>query len=123
MDYEFYHDDKNEPFAEFSMGHEAIARWINQEIGNNQDKATALLNTIEQLNSGKLPKYEQRGKELKLRIKNSEVSIIDCIDNHHDKLDEDLRNGTSFYGQETNSECGLEDFKAALESWLEYITE
>ncbi|TEW56664.1 UPF0231 family protein [Psychromonas sp. RZ22] len=120
MEFDFKKDYFSDKAAvKLSMGHEAFGTWLEQE-GQKKEWVEALLVTIEQLQKREIADYKLVGSEFCLYLNIEEAKII----NHslHD-LDSDLEdaNDLSFYDQEIQAECGLEDFLNLIESWLAFI--
>lgn len=117
MEYEFTKDAGGTPVADFSMGHEAVARWLTDELGSNPQRCMKLLEQIENIENGRGASYTQLGANFELNITGDDVIVT-----AHD-IDEDteFEKNTSLYELESNSECGLIDFKEAVQSWLLFI--
>lgn len=114
-----------QPEAKFSMGHEAVGRWLTEELKGNRDSIESLLNTISKVENGEISNESIEGKEFILRIDRDEVEIIAltldgdiCSDSD---IQDDIPEDTNLYNEEMRSECGLPDFKYAVESWLVFI--
>ncbi|NRB39165.1 MAG: YacL family protein [Pseudomonadales bacterium] len=123
MDYQFKLDMYGQPYAEFSMGHEAIGHWFNEELGNNLQKIDALLQTLQQLEDFKLNQKECYGVNFTLKLDREEVEIIAGALEEVFDPDEEPPEGTEFYDQESQTGCGMQDFKQALHSWKHYINQ
>ena len=113
MDYEFRYNSQNLPVAEFSMGHEAIGRWITDELGDSIAKIQELLSVIEQIENAQLAQKTIFGRELTLSLSQEDVEITAAYD-----TDEELPEDTSLSEDELTASCGLPDFKQAVEEWL-----
>lgn len=121
MDYLFTRDLNAHPFAEFSMGAEAMGHWFNEELGCDKNKISQLLHIISQLQCKQLTSYKLKGKEYLLQLDSEEAEITSkWLAN---EAPEDLPEGTELYDQESIAGCGLEDFKHILESWQNFISE
>ena len=106
--------------VKLSMGAEAPGIWLDQE-GQNTQWVGQLIDKIALLQARKLTEYTLAGDEFNLLLTQSEA----CVTNHRlyeeDALmefEEDL----SFYDQEIEANCGLEDLLHLLEEWKEFIT-
>ncbi|MDO6421816.1 YacL family protein [Saccharophagus degradans] len=118
MEYEFNKDLGGSPVATFSMGHEAIGRWLTDELASNTQRITSLLSHIEQIELGHKASLTLHGSEFELHIAGDEVSVkAHAIDD-----DIEFKKNISLYELESNAECGLTDFKEALQSWLQFVT-
>lgn len=101
------------------MGHEAVGRWLSDELGKNLGRAEALLETITQIEQGQIGFREIIGSELKLNLSlnNVEIEALTTCEISDTALQED----NSLYESESFSECGLLDFKNVLLSWIDFI--
>lgn len=119
MDFQFKKDILGQPVASFSMGHEAIGRWLTDELGSNLIHTQNLIDLIIKVEQSEIGFREITGSELQLTlsINGVEVSTLDSEYDLQDELTEDA----SLYECESFSECGLLDFKQSVQSWLEYI--
>ena len=145
MDYHFTTDIYGQAEAKFSMGHEAIGRWLTEELGSNRDKVSTLITVVENIMAGKLRRHQQQGFEFLLSIDYADVNISranDCANDtglghigEHGLADDDfdthngleshdgdaLDDGQHSYDAEHQASCGLEDFYRALTSWQEFL--
>lgn len=119
MDYEFSFDEYDKPVAEFSMGHEAMGSWFSDELGSNQQRIEELIEIIDQLINRRIEQRLIEGTEYQLRL-NQEDAEVRALSLDID-IDEELPENTNLYDEESFSECGLEDFQQALQSWQEFI--
>ncbi len=120
MEFDFkkdYFSDK--ATVKLSMGHEAFGTWLEQE-GQKKSWVEALLTVIGQLQRREMTEYKLVGDEFALDL-NTEEAIISNHSLHQSESDLEDANDLSFYDQEIQAECGLEDFLNLLESWLEFI--
>ncbi len=127
MDFKFFTNEQQQPEAKFSMGHEAIGRWLTEELGVSRDSIEALLQTITKIEKNDIQKKSIEGKEFILRIDRDEVEIIalalDGDTSSDADMQDDIPEDTNLYNEEMRSECGLPDFKYAVESWLVFIAQ
>ena len=131
MDFVFRKNIDGQPTAKFSMEHEAIGRWLTEEISNNKSKIMKILTLIEQFEQGSIAFKEIIGTEFQLSISHIGVEIkalnleADYMDNFNNNEfsgnDDDRSEDAELYDKESYAECGLLDFKIALLSWQKYI--
>ena len=131
MDFKFRKNIDGQPTAKFSMEHEAIGRWLTEEIGNNKSKIVQILTLIEQFEQGSIAFKEIIGTEFQLSISHIGVEIkalnleADYMDNFNNNEfsgnDDDRSEDAELYDKESYAECCLHDFKIALLSWQECI--
>ncbi len=120
MEFDFKKDYFSEKATvKLSMGHEAFGTWLEQE-GQKKDWVAALITVIEQLQQREITEYKSIGSEFCLYLNTEEASIINHS-LHQSESDLEDANDLSFYDQEIQAECGLEDFLNLLESWLDFI--
>lgn len=120
MDYDFTFDEYDKPIAEFSMGHEAIGSWFNDELGTNQQRIEELVDILEQLVSHRIQQRQVDGTEYQLRMNQEDVEVR-ALSLGMEVDDEELPENTNLYDNESYAECGLEDFQQVLISWQEFI--
>jgi len=120
MEFDFkkdYFSDKAK--VKVSMGHEAFGLWLEQE-GQKRDWVQALLDNLTLLQHTERNEYHLIGSEFSLFVTREEAKItnhsLQNIDPDEMALDE-----LSFYDQEIQAECGLEDFINFIEAWLAFI--
>lgn len=118
MEFEFKKDIYGRPFAKFSMGHEVIGRYFSDEL-NCSNQINKLIKIIDEIESGKRFYKELRSFEYQLSFNPAGLEIFDL--SLEADFDEELPVDCDFYDQESQAECGLEDFKLALTSWLGFI--
>ena len=121
MDYEFSLDEYDRPIAEFSMGFEALGRWLSEELGNDQLLIEELLDIIQQLEQQRVNDRLLFGENFQLAINQHEVTVTALA------LDgepaQELPEDTRLYDDELYASCGLPDFKQALLSWQVFVGE
>lgn len=117
MDYEFLRDTTGQVIVKFSMGHEAIGHWLNDEVKDDM----ALLADVERRLlslSGSLAQWQHIGHEYTLLIDAEEVMVrangisVEC---------DDLEEGLSYYDEESLSLCGSDDFLLMLKRYRQVI--
>ena len=120
MDYQFKKDLFGQPIAKFSMGHEAIGRWLSDELSNNQAAIQHLIDLVTQIESGHVGFREFNGAELHLTVSLTGVEINPLGDDFLE--DDSILQDNSLYEGESVAECGLSDFKEVLLSWREFVS-
>ena len=105
--------------VKLSMGHEAFGIWLEQE-GQQKEWVAPILQVIKQLQQREIKEYKLIGSEFCLYMNIEEVSVINHSLHDSDSTEE-TENDLSFYDQEIQAECGLEDFLNLMESWLAFI--
>lgn len=117
MEYEFRRDVADRVVAEFSMGHEAVGHWLNEEIKGD----LAILERVEQtaaaLKGGERD-WQLEGHEYSLWMDGEEVMIrANQLAFNNDELEE----GMSYYDEESLSLCGVEDFLHMLQRYRTFV--
>nr|WP_281647398.1 YacL family protein [Parendozoicomonas sp. Alg238-R29] len=122
MEFEFRRDVTGELAASFSMGHEAIAAWLLEEVGSRKAVLPDLYSAISQLQNCERWEYLRDGQEYNLRLTRSEAEICNAqIDFEADDIDADQCEGLGFYDDEARSSCGLDDFLNMLQEWERFV--
>lgn len=123
MEYEFIHDSfTGSASARFSMEHEIMGPWLEVEVGKNIEKISILLDVIANVKDRKQSDITIVGMEYTLIFSEDSVKIIansqfDDIDiDQGVECEEDLN--TDY---DSSAECGIEDFKAFLDNWSNFI--
>ncbi|QIZ77853.1 YacL family protein [Ferrimonas lipolytica] len=117
MEFEFRRELGGQAQLELSMGHEAIARFINDELGDSHSVKQLLAQLAQGEFSAHKP-FTFEGREQTLVILDGEVEVKDHRLHQHEELDDpDL----SLYDAESEACCGLDDFEHLLHSWLEFL--
>lgn len=127
MDYEFFTDEQGIPVAQFSMDHEAIGSWFTNEIGTDKKRLQELFALIEKHEQQHFKKSHMSGKDLQLEI-DQEIVEITAINDFYDRdqnqdEEESSPDSTDLFDAINRADCGLMDFKDALLSWQEFISE
>ncbi|RXJ72463.1 hypothetical protein CS022_15470 [Veronia nyctiphanis] len=127
MDYEFRRNTLDGSFhAELSMGHEALGRWLVDEVSTNLEEISEVLSASQHISvSG--GEWQRAGKELHLTLSREEAlvqtnavverELSSEISNDSHEQGDDLRD----YDEESVSLCGLEDFNQVLNAWQDFI--
>ncbi|WED22256.1 YacL family protein [Vibrio sp. JC009] len=100
-----------------SMGHEVVARWLEEELTADKEKINALLETVAELKTGLSGEVTLRGKEISAYLSSDDVIIQENVLSY----DSDEESEFDFYDSESTSACGLEDFEELLKSFLEFL--
>ena len=120
MDYEFRRNTFDDTFyAEFSMGHEALGRWLIDEIGTDEKALNCLIAQTQQI-------IENRGEVLltgrayHLSLTQEEAliqanTVFDDADLETEEQDLHL------YEEESVALCGIDDFLDVLLAWRDFI--
>lgn len=119
MEYEFVRDITGQVKTTFSMGHEALGHWLNDEVDGN----CQLLDQVENYlrhggNSHSREPWQHIGHEYTLWTDGEEVLIrANDLSFVNDELDE----GMSYYDEESLSLCGSEDFLEVVKHYREFL--
>jgi uncharacterized protein YacL (UPF0231 family) len=116
MDHEFCYDESGELVVRLDMGQEVTALWLNTEIIPKRDMAFALLDLINDLESGTFNEKLLATPTFEVMFSAGEVNITRLTSDSDDDFDEDAGLST----MELTSGCGLEDLKAVVESWIQF---
>ncbi|GKX56311.1 UPF0231 protein [Leminorella grimontii] len=117
MDYEFTLDITGQVVARFSMDHEAIGHWLNEEAKGN----VALLDEVEAAVKGvrgSERQWQRVGHEYTLWLDAEEVIVrANQLELESDELEE----GMFYYDEESMSCCGVEDFLRVLADYRAFL--
>ncbi len=122
MEYEFQRNTLTGALvADFSVGQEVLGFWFVEELGECSEKYDAICQSIEQLQLNQLKNWQLVGKALSIELDGEEVRVFanDLENGEEVELEEAL----SLYDGESETFCGLEDFRVALESWRVFLTD
>ena len=119
MDYTFYRDIVGQVRAKFSMGHEVIGHWLNEEISSNLTLITSIEMAAKQLEKTE-NEWQLVGHEYRLTMTQQDVIIqANQLDFSQDEKVEDFQ----YYDEESIAVCGLTDFLLMLQQYQRFITE
>lgn len=119
MEYQFFQDITGEISAKFSMDHEAIGHWLNEEVKGD----LSLLDEIEAnyaLIKGSEKQWELIGHEYTLLLDDEEVMIRA---NQLAFETEGLEEGMSYYDNESVAFCGIDDLISMLNEYRRFVLE
>lgn len=120
MDYEFRRNSLDGSYhVTFSMGHEAIGRWLLDELTTDSQRIERLLSALEDQKKPGTEELQWRGKVFTLTANREEVLIQAnaLLQGGEDIEEPDL----ALYEEESISVCGLEDFTEVIEAWRDFI--
>lgn len=120
MEFEFVRNTlMGEYYVKCSMGHEIVGRWLQEEIGKDEQKIAQVEQLIDQALSAPQQEHTLLGKEITLSILGDEVMVQENVLLHGEELDADSE--YDFYDCESTASCGLEDFSLAIEQWKRFL--
>ncbi|MDC9588120.1 YacL family protein [Xenorhabdus sp. XENO-10] len=117
MEYEFMQDITGQVTTSFSMDHEAIGHWLNEEVKDDLsilDKITVALQEIK----GSERQWQLSGHEYTLLMSEDEIMIRA---NQLQFDTEVIEEGMSYYDNESLAFCGTDDFIDMLADYREFI--
>ncbi|MDO6706474.1 YacL family protein [Photobacterium sp. 1_MG-2023] len=119
MDYEFKKNMLDGSYhVVFSMGHEALGRWLIEEVQDDEAKIALILNQLGAL-KGTMTEWQLIGEEMTLSLQDNEaiVQANYLFFSTEDEMEEDM----SHYDDEAMSLCGFEDLEQVLHAWRAFI--
>lgn len=119
MDYQFFQDITGEISAKFSMDHEAIGYWLNEEVKGDLSLLEDIENSYESV-KGSEKQWELIGHEYTLFLDEEEVMIKA---NQLAFETEGLEEGMSYYDNESVAFCGIDDFLSMLNEYRRFFLE
>ncbi|WP_446470735.1 YacL family protein [Xenorhabdus stockiae] len=117
MEYEFMQDVTGQVTARFSMDHEAIGHWLNEEVKDDLsilDKITSALIEIK----GSARQWQLNGHEYTLLMSEEEIMIRA---NQLQFDTEEMEEGMSYYDNESLAFCGTDDFIDMLANYRDFV--
>ncbi|CDL83704.1 YacL family protein [Xenorhabdus szentirmaii] len=106
MEYEFMQDVTGQVTTSFSMDHEAIGHWLNEEIKSDLSKLDQIVSALEKL-KGSERQWQLIGHEYTLFMSEDEIMIRA---NQLQFDTEMIEEGMSYYDNESLAFCGTDDF-------------
>ncbi|MEI8634233.1 YacL family protein [Vibrio sp. PP-XX7] len=120
MDYEFKKNAlEGGYYCQCSMGHEIVGRWLQDEIGQSQEKINQIFELIRCARQQVTQEHQWLGKEISLVMCGDEVTVQDNAMAYQDVPDNP--EAFEFYDSESISCCGLEDFERLMIQWQTFI--
>ncbi|EQC00949.1 YacL family protein [Photorhabdus temperata] len=117
MDYEFLLGVTGQVTSRFSMDHEAIGQWLNEEVKGDLtvlDKITTALAEIK----GSERQWQLVGHEYTLLMDDEEVMVrANQLEFETDEMEE----GMNYYDNESLAFCGTKDFIDMLSDYRDFI--
>ncbi|WP_117233683.1 YacL family protein [Vibrio maerlii] len=107
-------------YVKCSMGHEIVARWLQEEVGKELTKIDQVLAIIDQAKQNPMEEVRLEGKEISLSIHQFDVIVEENVLGHEQELGD---SEFDFYDSESTASCGLEDFLTMMEQWHQFITQ
>ncbi len=104
----------------FSMGHEAMGRWLLDELGTELSHVERYLETLHQLDS----EQQWHGHTFTLTANQDEVVVMAnaMLQTPSDEAEATLSaQALTFYDQESCAACGYDDFIEMLEAYRDFI--
>ncbi|MDD1791964.1 YacL family protein [Enterovibrio makurazakiensis] len=120
MDYEFRRNTLDDSFhAELPMGHEALGRWLIDELGTDHAEIDNVLNHLQAV-MAQGGEWNRAGKVFHLQLTQEEalVQANVLIEGYDEEMPE---NDLHTYEEESMSLCGPEDLAVLLEAWQDFI--
>ncbi|WP_283129993.1 YacL family protein [Enterovibrio norvegicus] len=120
MDYEFRRNTLDDSFhAELSMGHEALGRWLVDELGTDHAEIDNVLRNLQDvMQQG--GEWNRPGKVFHLQLTQEEalVQANALLEGRDEEMPEQDFHA---YEEESVSLCGPEDLMVLLEAWQDFI--
>ncbi|MRI32771.1 hypothetical protein EOPP23_07215 [Endozoicomonas sp. OPT23] len=119
MEYRFQRDYLGNPVAKLSSEHEALGRWLNDEVATNTGLIERLLAIISDLEARNKLEFQLEGHDFNITLTrdSAEASARLLETEMMDDFGEDM----DYYDSESSGQCGLDDFKHLLLAWQDYI--
>ncbi|OEE34409.1 YacL family protein [Vibrio ordalii] len=120
MDYEFKKNTLDGSYyCSFSMGHEIIGRWLQEEISNDLPKIDQVIALMAASKRAFNQEQTLEGQEIRVMILADEVTVQANVLTHGEALDSDSE--FDFYDCESTASCGIDDFALMIKQWCEFV--
>ncbi|WP_410016390.1 YacL family protein [Sodalis sp. RH24] len=116
MDYAFQRDITGQVRVTFSMGHEAVGHWLNEEVKGNLVLLDEVEGHIKRLAGGQ-DSWQCVGHEYTFWTDGDEVIIRA---NELAFVNDELEEGMNYYDEESLSLCGTDDFLQVLRHYRDF---
>lgn len=121
MEFEFIRNTlMGEYYVKSSMGHEIVARWLQEEISKDWQKIEQVERLIQTARLNPQQEHVLVGAEISLNIQEDEVTVQENVLAHGHEMEPDSE--FDFYDSESTASCGIEDFEALIEQWKTFLT-
>lgn len=119
MDYHFQRSFSGQPEAQFTMDHEAMGIWLTEELGSSQQRLEHLLQVVDSLEKGLRWEYFDDGIDYRLHLTRDRAEVRAAL--LDTEMDCEEMEDLDYYDHESISHCGLDDFKALLLGWQDFL--
>lgn len=121
MEFEFIRNTlMGEYYVKSSMGHEIVARWLQEEIGKDWQKIDQVDQLILAARANPQQENALEGTEISLTIQGDEVTVQENVLDHGQEMEADSE--FDFYNSESTANCGIDDFEDLIEQWKSFLT-
>ncbi|MDX7999711.1 UPF0231 family protein [Xenorhabdus sp. Reich] len=117
MEYEFMQDVTGQVTTSFSMDHEAIGHWLNEEVKDDLSKLDKIYSALDDI-KGSERQWQLTGHEYTLLMSEGEIMIRA---NQLQFDTEMIEEGMSYYDNESLAFCGTDDFIDMLADYRKFI--
>ncbi|MDX7992285.1 YacL family protein [Xenorhabdus littoralis] len=117
MEYEFMQDVTGQVTTSFSMDHEAIGHWLNEEVKDDLSKLDKISLALDDI-KGSERQWQLTGHEYTLLMSEGEIMIRA---NQLQFDTEMVEEGMSYYDNESLAFCGTDDFIDMLADYRKFI--
>lgn len=117
MEYEFMQDITGQVTTSFSMDHEAIGHWLNEEVKGDLRVLDKIIVALQEI-KGSERQWQLAGHEYTLLMSEAEIMIRA---NQLQFDTEVIEEGMSYYDDESLAFCGTDDFIGMLADYREFI--
>ncbi|AYA40868.1 YacL family protein [Xenorhabdus nematophila] len=117
MEYEFMQDIAGQVTTSFSMDHEAIGHWLNEEVKGDLSILDKIISALDDI-KGSERQWQLAGHEYTLLMSEDEIMIRANQLQFDTELVEE---GMSYYDNESLAFCGTDDFIVMLADYRKFI--
>ncbi len=125
MDYQF-RVEQALPVARLSMEHEALGRWLTEELGSDEVKLVQVLRAVREAGENHIDSQRFSGREMSLVIEGDEVRVephgrangeeADLLSTRY--MEDDAIDTVEGLAP---AQCGLQDFETLLQAWHSFV--
>ncbi|KGY12324.1 hypothetical protein NM22_10590 [Vibrio tubiashii] len=121
MEFEFIRNTlMGEYYVKSSMGHEIVARWLQEEVGKDWQKIERVEQLVRCARANPQQENLLEGTEISLTIQGDEVTVQENVLAHGQEMEADSE--FDFYNSESLANCGIDDFEDLIMQWKSFLT-
>jgi hypothetical protein len=120
MEYEFVREITGQVKVSFSMGHEALGHWLNDEVDGDLNLLDQIETYLAHAGDKRQQPWQHVGHEYTLWTDGDEVMVSA---NELSFVSDELEEGLHYYDEESLSLCGSDDFLLVLRQYRSFLNQ